>query len=113
LNISAGTNDPHVAAMPGTDAIAIRQTQGHHRYMKSVHHPGQAEEFASAASELPPEAAIASAEDLWAIKRESQARDHRLEASGIVAPEAMLLLRPEQLEGVWIEWPNVSLNDER
>jgi len=41
-----------------------------------------------------------------AMKRASQQRDRRLVASGTVPPEAMLLLRPDQLKGAHIEWPD-------
>jgi hypothetical protein len=53
-----------------------------------------------------------SAKRLWAMKREAQARDRERVAKGAVLPEAMLLLRPDQLRGARIEWPKGSLLDE-
>jgi hypothetical protein len=53
----------------------------------------------------------ASVKKLWAMKKKAQARDRALLASGEVTPEAMLLLRPEQLKGAKITWPEAPLNE--
>jgi len=55
---------------------------------------------------------VVSGKQLWAMKRKAQARDRALVARGEVPPEAMLLLRPEHLQGAHIEWPDVSLIDD-
>lgn len=55
---------------------------------------------------------VVSGKQLWAMKREAQARDHQLSARGEVPPEAMLLLRPGRLLGAHIEWPDASLIDD-
>jgi TDG/mug DNA glycosylase family protein len=55
---------------------------------------------------------VVSARTLWRWKREQQARDRELVASGTVRPESMLLIRPEMLKGVRIVWPDISLVDD-
>lgn len=55
---------------------------------------------------------VASGEQLWAMKREAQARDHELASRGEVPPESMLLLRPKMLEDARIEWSDAPLNEE-
>jgi hypothetical protein len=55
---------------------------------------------------------IASAEELWAMKRASQGRDRLLVASGAVDPAAMLFLRPDRLIGMRLEWPSCALNED-
>jgi transcriptional regulator with XRE-family HTH domain len=59
-----------------------------------------------------PAVQVVSGKQLWAMKRKAQARDHKLAAAGEVPPEAMLLLRPERLQGAHIEWPEASLIDD-
>jgi addiction module RelB/DinJ family antitoxin len=54
----------------------------------------------------------ASAKQLWAMKRAAQARDRARVASGEVPAEAMLMLRPEWLEGAVVQWPEDSLLDD-
>ena len=39
---------------------------------------------------------------------QAQARDHELAARGDVPPAAMLLLRPNRLQGAFIEWPRCT-----
>ncbi len=65
-----------------------------------------------APSSMPLPAEIVSADDLWAMKHQSQERDRLLVASGAIEPEAMLFLRPAQFEGMQIEWPACSLKDD-
>lgn len=55
---------------------------------------------------------MVSGKQLWAMKRKAQARDHEVAARGKVPPEAMLLLRPQRLQGAHIEWPDGSLIDD-
>jgi addiction module RelB/DinJ family antitoxin len=55
---------------------------------------------------------VVSGKQLWAMKRKAQARDHELAARGEVPPEAMLLLRPNRLQGAHIDWPDASLIDD-
>jgi hypothetical protein len=69
------------------------------------------------ASSLPfavrdPDVRIVPAKQLWAMKRKAQARDHENAALRKVRPEAMLLLRPERLQGVQVQWPDTSLTDD-
>lgn len=54
---------------------------------------------------------VASGEQLWAMKREAQARDHELASREGVPPESMLLLRPKMLKDARIEWPDAPLNE--
>ena len=61
---------------------------------------------------LDPDVRVISANHLWAMKRKAQARDHELAARGEVPPAAMLLLRPERLQGALVEWPDASLIDD-
>jgi addiction module RelB/DinJ family antitoxin len=55
---------------------------------------------------------VASGQQLWAMKRQAQARDHALAARGDIPPESMLLLRPQRLEGAQLRWSDAPLNDE-
>jgi hypothetical protein len=55
---------------------------------------------------------MVSGKHLWAMKRKAQARDYELAARGEVPPAAMLLLRPERLQGALVEWPDASLIDD-
>ena len=50
--------------------------------------------------------------ELWAMKRAAQARDRALLASGAVPAEAMLLLRPEQVVGAQVQWPDPEALDD-
>lgn len=59
-----------------------------------------------------PSVRVVSGKHLWAMKRKAQARDHDLAARGEVSPEAMLLLRPNRLQGVKVEWPYAPLIDD-
>jgi addiction module RelB/DinJ family antitoxin len=59
-----------------------------------------------------PAVRVVSGNQLWAMKRKSQARDHELAARAEVSPEAMLLLRPKRLQGAHIEWPDGPLSDD-
>jgi len=45
-----------------------------------------------------PHVRVVSGKQMWAMKRKAQARDHALAARGEVLPEAMLLLRPLNVE---------------
>jgi DNA-damage-inducible protein J len=47
--------------------------------------------------------------DLQVMKRQSQARDHRIAESVDVSKGQMLLLRPERLRGARVRWPKASL----
>ena len=55
---------------------------------------------------------VVSGKHLWAMKRKAQARDHELAARGEMPPAAMLLLRPNRLQGALVEWPDASLIDD-
>jgi DNA-damage-inducible protein J len=46
---------------------------------------------------------------LQILKRQSQARDHRLASSVDVSEGQMLLLRPERLRDAEVRWPKASL----
>jgi hypothetical protein len=59
-----------------------------------------------------PAARVVSGKHLWAMKRKAQARDHGLAARGEVPAAAMLLLRPERLQGALVEWPDEPLIDD-
>jgi addiction module RelB/DinJ family antitoxin len=48
---------------------------------------------------------------LWAMKRASQARDRQLVARGQVQPEALMFLKPQDLEGARVQWPKARLRD--
>ncbi len=45
------------------------------------------------------------------MKRASRKRDHELAARGAVPPETFLLLRPDKIKDVRLEWPDVGLLD--
>jgi hypothetical protein len=45
------------------------------------------------------------------MKRESQARDRELVALGQVHPEALMFLKPADLEGARVQWPKARLRD--
>jgi DNA-damage-inducible protein J len=47
--------------------------------------------------------------ELQALKRRSQARDHRLANAVDVSAGQMLLLRPDRLRGARVRWPKASL----
>jgi DNA-damage-inducible protein J len=47
--------------------------------------------------------------ELQVMKRQSQARDHRIAESVDVSKGQMLLLRPERLRGARVRWPKASL----
>src|SRR6185312_15998305 len=49
-----------------------------------------------------------SAKRLWAMKRQAQARDRELVAAGAVSPDAVLLLRPQRVQGARIRWPDAT-----
>jgi addiction module RelB/DinJ family antitoxin len=55
---------------------------------------------------------VASGKYLRAMKRNSQKRDHDLAARGDMPQEALLLLRPDRMKGMKLEWPEGSLLDE-
>jgi addiction module RelB/DinJ family antitoxin len=55
---------------------------------------------------------VVSDKKLWAMKRASQARDRVLAAREEVPAEAMLMLRPQRLEGARLEWPEDSSLDD-
>jgi addiction module RelB/DinJ family antitoxin len=59
-----------------------------------------------------PAARVVSGKHLWAMKRKAQARDHELAARGEVPAGAVLLLRPERLQGALVEWPDAPLIDD-
>jgi addiction module RelB/DinJ family antitoxin len=59
-----------------------------------------------------PHVRVVSGKHLRAMKRKAQARDHELATRGEVPPAAMLLLRPERLQGALVEWPDASLIDD-
>jgi DNA-damage-inducible protein J len=48
---------------------------------------------------------------LWAMKRQSQVRDRHLVASGQLQPEALMFLKPQDLEGARVQWPKARLRD--
>ncbi|HKT72264.1 MAG TPA: type II toxin-antitoxin system RelB/DinJ family antitoxin [Steroidobacteraceae bacterium] len=48
---------------------------------------------------------------LWAMKRTSQARDRELLARGEIKPEALMFLKPSDLEGARVQWPKARLRD--
>lgn len=54
---------------------------------------------------------IASAAALAGMKRRAQARDRALVASGAVPPDAMLLLRRDQVVSARVEWPEADALD--
>ncbi len=56
--------------------------------------------------------AVLSAKHLWAMKRQSQIRDRQSVARGSLPPEGVLLIRPADLAGVKVEWPQVPLCDD-
>jgi DNA-damage-inducible protein J len=47
--------------------------------------------------------------ELRVLKRQSQARDHRIANSIDVSQGQMLLVRPERLRGAKVRWPQASL----
>ena len=47
--------------------------------------------------------------ELRVLKRQSQARDHRIANSIDVSQGQMLLVRPERLHGAKVRWPEASL----
>jgi len=47
--------------------------------------------------------------ELQVMKRQSQARDHRIASSVDVSKGEMLLLRPERLRGAKVRWPKANL----
>jgi len=47
--------------------------------------------------------------ELQILKRQSQARDHRIASSVDVSAGQMLLLRPQRLRGARVRWPKASL----
>ena len=47
--------------------------------------------------------------ELQALKRQAQARDHRIAGSVDVSNGQLLLLRPERLRGAKIHWPKTNL----
>jgi DNA-damage-inducible protein J len=54
-------------------------------------------------------AAEQSADQLAALKRQSQARDRRIAASDDVSSGKLFLIRPEQARGAKVRWPKASL----
>jgi hypothetical protein len=52
-----------------------------------------------------------SGELLWQMKRASQARDRELVARGAVSSEDLMLVKPKDLRGARIRWPNAKLSD--
>ncbi|SRR5579872_278951 len=54
---------------------------------------------------------VARPSKLWAMKRQSQARDRQLVAIGRVQPEELMFLKPEDLEGARVQWPKARLRD--
>ncbi len=67
------------------------------------------------AVEIPAETArydheVVSAKRLWAMKRTGQAQSRRLVASGAVAPDAVFLLRGEQVAKAKVSWPDAPLS---
>ena len=59
-----------------------------------------------------PSVRVVSGKHLWAIKRKAQTRDPKFAERGDVPAAAMLLLRPERLQGALVEWPDASLIDD-
>jgi DNA-damage-inducible protein J len=55
---------------------------------------------------------VASGKRLWAMKRDSQERDHQLVARGDVPPESVMLLRPKRLKGYQVQWQDAPLIDD-
>jgi hypothetical protein len=45
------------------------------------------------------------------MKRASQARDRELVARGAVSSEDLMLVKPKDLRGARIRWPNAKLSD--
>lgn len=60
----------------------------------------------------PEDASYVSAEELWQLKREAQVQDREAIAQGKLPPRAVLLIKPEHLEGASIRWPEGSLNND-
>lgn len=54
---------------------------------------------------------VARPSKLWAMKRESQRRDQQLIACGQIQPDALMFLKPQNLEGARVQWPKVRLRD--
>lgn len=55
---------------------------------------------------------VVSGKHLLAMKRKAQARDRELIASGKISPENIVMIRPDQVRGAKIKWPDVPLIDE-
>ncbi|MFT3906026.1 MAG: type II toxin-antitoxin system RelB/DinJ family antitoxin [Steroidobacteraceae bacterium] len=53
---------------------------------------------------------VVSAKRLWAMKRAGQAQSRHLAASGAVPPEAVFLLRGEQVAQAKMRWPDAPLS---
>jgi prevent-host-death family protein len=53
---------------------------------------------------------MVSGKDLWEMKRAGQAESRRLVASGTVAPDAIFLLRGEQVAKAAVSWPDAPLS---
>jgi addiction module RelB/DinJ family antitoxin len=53
----------------------------------------------------------ASGEQLWEMKRVAQKRDRELVAAGKLSVEDLMLVKPDALRGVRIQWPKTKLSD--
>lgn len=53
---------------------------------------------------------VVSSKRLWAMKRAGQVQSRRLVASGAVAPDAVFLLRGEQVAKAQVSWPDAPLS---
>lgn len=60
----------------------------------------------------PEDGGYVSAEKLWQMKREAQVQDREAIAQGKLPPRAVILIKPEHIEGASIRWPEGSLNDD-
>jgi addiction module RelB/DinJ family antitoxin len=55
---------------------------------------------------------VASGKHLLSMKRKAQVRDRALIASGEISPESVVMIRPDQVRGAKIKWPDAPLTDE-
>lgn len=56
-------------------------------------------------------ARVVSGNQLWQMKRTSQARDRQLAARGLLSAEDVMLIKPNALRGARIRWPTAKLSD--
>jgi DNA-damage-inducible protein J len=57
-----------------------------------------------------PARAVSGAQ-LWQMKRASQKRDRNLVATGKLAADDLMLVKPKALRGAKMRWPTVKLSD--